>query len=167
MIRKLLSITFLLALPLVTVVAQQKPDFSGTWKLNVSKSDYGVLPGPTSRTDVITHKEPSISNHVTSESDQGKLDYTLTYSTDGKETTNTVGERVAKSTAKWEGNNLIINSKLKVGDADIDVVATWVLSADGKTLTLNVHLSSAMGEADQKIVFERQDSAPAAPATKP
>ena len=32
-----------------------KPNFSGTWTLNVSKSDFGMLPGPTSRTDVIEH----------------------------------------------------------------------------------------------------------------
>ena len=54
MIRKLLTIAFLIALPLVSVFAQQKTDYSGTWKLNVAKSDYGpVLPGPkTSRSSV-------------------------------------------------------------------------------------------------------------------
>jgi hypothetical protein len=30
------------------------------------------------------------------------------------------------------------------------------LSADGKTLTIARHLSSAMGEADMKTVFEKQ-----------
>jgi len=164
MIRKLLSITFLLALPLASVFAQQKTDYSGTWKLNVSKSDFGVLPGPSSRTDVITHKDPTITNHVATEGDQGKLDYTVNYSTDGKEVTNTVGERVSKSTAKWDGNNLVINTKLKFNDADVDIVSTWVLAADGKTLTVNAHLSSSMGETDQKLVYEKQDSAaPAKP----
>ena len=85
MIRKLISITFLIALPLVSLLAQQKPDYSGTWKLNVAKSDFGPLPGPDSRTDVITHKEPSISNSVTAETAQGKQQYTVNYTTDGKE----------------------------------------------------------------------------------
>ena len=167
MIRKLLSITFLLALPLISVVAQQKTDFSGTWKLNVEKSDFGILGGPTSRTDVITHKDPSITNHITADGEQGKVDYTLNYATDGKEVTNTIGERVLKSTAKWEGNNLIVNSKLKINEGDVDVVATWVLAADGKTLTISVHFTSAMGDADQKFTFEKQDSGAAAPAAKP
>ena len=168
MIRKLLSLTFLMALPLVSVFAQQKTDYSGTWKLNVAKSDYGVLPGPTSRTDVITQKEPLITDHVTAETEQGKLDYTVNYSTDGKEMTNTIGDRTLKSTAKWDGNNLVVNSKLKVGDADVDVAATWVLAADGKTLTISVHITSSMGDADQKLMLEKQDSgAAAAPATKP
>jgi hypothetical protein len=156
MIRKLLLGAVLITLPLISVQAQQKTDFSGTWKLNVAKSDFGPLPGPTSRTDVIAHKEPSISNHVTTEGPQGKLDYVANYTTDGKETTNTVGERVSKSTAKWDGNKLVVNTKLKINDSDVDVVATWELAADGKTLTISVHLASAMGEADQKLVFDKQ-----------
>jgi hypothetical protein len=84
MIRKILLLTFLVALPLTTAFAQQKPDFSGTWKLNVAKSDFGALPGPESRTDVITHKDPSLSNSVTAEGAQGKQQYTVNYTTDGR-----------------------------------------------------------------------------------
>lgn len=167
MMRRLLSITFLIALPLVSVFAQQKTDYSGTWKLNVAKSDFGMLPGPTSRTDVITHKDPSITNHVTLDGEQGKADYTLNYSTDGKEVTNTVGDRVSKSTAKWDGNNLVFNTKLKFGDADVDIVSTWVLAADGKTLTISAHISSSMGDTDQKLTFEKQDGDAATPEKKP
>ena len=36
-----------------TLRAQQQPDFSGTWKLNLVKSDYGDMQGPETRTDVI------------------------------------------------------------------------------------------------------------------
>jgi len=167
MIRKLLSITFLLVLPLMSVFAQQKTDYSGTWKLNVAKSDFGPLPGPTSRTDVITHKDPSVSDQVTADGEQGKQEYTVNYSTDGKETANAFGGLAAKSTAKWDANNLVINTKLKFNDTDVDVVATWVLSADGKTITISAHISSSMGEADQKLVLEKQDGAAAAPAAKP
>ena len=166
MIRKILLLTLLLAMPLMSVFAQQKTDYSGTWKLNVTKSDFGMIPGPSSRTDVITHKDPTLSNHVSAESDQGKVDYTVNYSTDGKEVTNTVSERVSKSTAKWDGNNLVINTKLKFNDADVDIVSTWVLAADGKTLTVSAHFTSTMGETDQKLVYEKQEG-DAAPAAKP
>jgi hypothetical protein len=165
MIRKLLFITFLMAFPLTSIMAQQKTNYSGTWKLNVAKSDFGVLPGPSSRTDVITHKEPQIAVDVTMETPQGNLTYTVNYSTDGKEVTNKVQERESKSTAKWDGNNLVVNTKLNVND--VNAVVTWVLSADGKTLTISVHLTSAMGEADQKLTFEKQDEGAAAPTKKP
>ena len=167
MIRRLLCITFLIALPLVSAFAQQKPDFSGTWKLNVAKSEFGMLPGPTSRTDVITHKDPSVLDSVTAESAQGKQEYTISYTTDGKEVVNKVGAREIKSTLKWAGSNLVISSKFLYNEAEVTSEANWALSPDGKTLTVNVHFVSPMGEADQKFVFEKQEGGAAATPAKP
>ena len=168
MIRKLLSIAFVLALPLITAVAQQKPDFSGTWKLNVAKSEFGALPGPKSRVDVITHKDPSLSVNVTQEGADGRLQYTANYTTDGKEAVNQIGPREVKSTLKWAGSNLLMTSKLVYNDVDVTGELTWALSADGKTRTVSIHYASAMGETDQKLIFEKQESgAAAAPAKTP
>ena len=164
MIRKLLSITFLIALPLITVAAQQKPDFSGTWKLNVAKSDFGALPGPQSRTDVITHKDPSLSDSVTVESEEGKQQYTANYTTDGKEATNKIGTRDVKTAVKWSGSSLALSSKFTYEGADVAGESTWSLSADGKVLTISIHYASSIGETDQKLVYEKQESAtPAKP----
>jgi hypothetical protein len=44
----------LLTLAFGLVQAQAKTDFSGTWKLNASKSDFGPMPPPDTRTDKIT-----------------------------------------------------------------------------------------------------------------
>lgn len=167
MIRKLVLTGILIALPLMSCLAQQKPDFSGTWKLNVTKSDFGPLPGPESRTDVITHKEPSISNSVTAETAQGKQQYTVSYTTDGKEAVNTMGPRETKSTLKWDGSNLKVSSKFLYNNSPVTGEATWSLSADGKTLTINGHFSSAMGEADQTLVFEKQEGGAVSMPAKP
>lgn len=166
MIRKIVSITILIALPLMSVFAQQKPDFSGTWKLNVAKSEFGPLPAPTSRTDVITHKEPSLSNSVTAEGAQGKQEYTLSYTIDGKEALNKMGPREVKSTLKWVGSDLVISSKFVFNDMDVTSESTWTLSPDGKTLTVKAHFKSAMGEADQKLVFEKQEGGAASTPAK-
>lgn len=167
MIRKLLSIAFLIALPVASAFAQQKPDFSGTWKMNAAKTDFGALQGPDSRTDVITHKEPSLTDDVTADGGQGKQQYTVKYTTDGKEVTNQIGPREVKSTLKWEGSNLVISSKFTYNDAEVNTRATWALSADGKTLTISIHLaSSTLGETDQTVIFEKQETAPAAPPAK-
>jgi len=167
MLRKLLSIISLTGLLLVTTFAQQKPDFSGTWKLNVAKSDFGVLPGPTSRTDVITHKDPSVSDSVSLENAEGKQQYTTSYTTDGKEVVNKIGPREVKSTMKWAGSNLAVSSKLVYNDADVTGESTWALSGDGKTLTISIHYASAMGETDQKLLFEKQEGGAAPAAAKP
>src|SRR3984893_4652144 len=140
-----------------SVVAQSKPNFSGTWKLNVAKSEFGPLPAPTSRTDVIEHNDPNLKDGVTADTAQGKQEYTANYTTDGKEVTNKMGPREVKSTAAWEGNNLVVNSKTSFNDNDITIKSSWSLSDDGKTLTQNVHFTSPMGEADQKMIYEKQE----------
>lgn len=167
MMRKLISITFLLALTVFTVVAQQKTDFSGTWKLNVAKSDFGALPAPEGRTDVITHKDPSLIDAVTAATAEGKQEYTAKYTTDGKEAVNMIGPREIKSTIKWDGSSVVFMSKFQYGDADVVGENKWTLSADGKTLTMSIHYTSSMGETDQTLVYEKQDSGAAVPAKTP
>ena len=44
--------------------AQAKPNFTGTWKVNVAKSDFGAMPAPDSRTDKITHEDTDLKVHV-------------------------------------------------------------------------------------------------------
>jgi hypothetical protein len=133
-----------------------KPNYSGTWKLNVAKSDFGPIPGPDTRTDVIEHNDPALKVNTAQDGAQGKQEYTLNMSTDGKEMTNTPGGLEVKSIGAWEANNLVINVKLKFQDNDVAAKTTWLLSDDGKTLTQNQHLTTPMGELDQKMVFEKQ-----------
>lgn len=162
--RRILTALFIAALFNIAAFAQ-KPNFSGSWKLNVAKSDFGPLPAPESRTDVIEHSDPNLKDAVVAQSAQGKQEFTANYSTDGKEVSNKLGPREVKSTATWEGNNLVMNSKTSFNDNEITVKSTWTLSEDGKTLTQNVHFTSPMGEADQKLVYEKQEGGAPATAT--
>jgi|SRR5580693_2706264 hypothetical protein len=151
-----------------SMFAQSKPNFSGTWKVNVAKSDFGPMPAPESRTDVIVHNDPTITDNVTQVGGQGDFAGVFNYTTDGKEATNKMGPREVKSTLAWEGSNLVVNSKLMYNDAEVTLKTVWTLSADGKTLTQNTHINSPMGELDTSTIFEKQDGgateAKAAPA---
>jgi len=135
--------------------AQSQPNFSGTWKLNVAKSDFGPLPGPDNRTDVIEQTEGGLKDKVSASGQQGKQDYTLSFKTDGTETVNKLGDREVKVAAKWNGPALVVTTKLSFNDQEIAITANWTLSTDGATLTQAVHLASPMGEADQKMVYEK------------
>jgi hypothetical protein len=166
MLRKLfiaLSVAGALA---ATLAAQSKPNFSGTWTLNVAKSEFGLLPGPTNRTDVIEHNDPMLKDTVTAEGPQGAQNMVVTVSTDGKEATNPQGPLSVKSTLSWQGSDLVMNSKTSMNDTDITLKSVWSLSADGKTLTQNIHFTSAMGETDQKLIFEKGAGAASASAAK-
>ena len=153
-----------------SLAAQSKPNYSGTWKLNVSKSDFGPIPGPDSQTNVIEHNDPVLKVNVSAEGQQGKQTFTMNYTTDGKEVMNKQGPRDVKSTVLWEGSNVVVNSKFTLGDNDVTIKSVWTLSADGKTLTEDRHLAAQMGEADQKLVYEKQEGGAVTatvPATKP
>lgn len=136
--------------------AQAKPNFSGEWKLNVSKSDFGAMPAPDSRTDKIAHADPELKDTTTQSGQMGEVTAELKYSTDGKETTNSIRGNEIKSTAKWEGDELAIAGRGSFQGADITLNDRWSLSADNKTLTIMRHVTSPMGETDQKIVLEKQ-----------
>jgi hypothetical protein len=52
----------LLAVGIGTALAAQL-NYTGEWKLNAEKSDFGMAPPISSRTDKIVHKDPSPADH--------------------------------------------------------------------------------------------------------
>ena len=44
-----------------SAMAAGKPDFSGEWKLNIDKSNFGPIPPPTSLTQTVDHKDPALN----------------------------------------------------------------------------------------------------------
>ncbi len=132
------------------------PNFTGEWKLNVSKSDFGQMPPPNSRVDKIAHEGVNLTVVSKQSREQGDFTMEAKYTTDGKECTNQMFGNPFTSTLKWEGDVLVINTKGKFQDNDFTVVSKWTLAGDGKTLTINQHFSSGMGEGDAKVVLEKQ-----------
>lgn len=133
------------------------PNLSGTWKLNVSKSDFGQIPPPDSRTEVITDSEPAIKIVATwAGGPMGDGNNTMDLDTSGKETTTQIMGNDAKSTAKWDGQSLIVNTSLSMQEADVTVKSSYSLSADGKTLTVLAHVTGPMGAMDMKSVYDKQ-----------
>jgi hypothetical protein len=153
---RLFSLTFL-TLALGLVQAQAKTDFSGTWKVNAAKSDFGPMPAPDTMTEKITHQDPSLKANVASTGGpQGDMTYDINYTTDGKECVNHVGDNEFKSTLNWDGDVLVAETKGSFSGTDFTSKDRWTLSADGKTLTIARHVTSAMGDADIKLVFDKQ-----------
>jgi hypothetical protein len=133
------------------------PNFGGNWKLNTSKSDFGQFPPPSSMTQKMSHAEPKLTVEVKMTGEMGEIEFTSNYTTDGKECTNQgFGGSEVKSVAKWDGDALGIESKGAFGDNPYTMKDKWTLSEDGKVLSIVRHFASAMGEVDQKLVFEKQ-----------
>jgi len=151
-------LTGLLAAALIAagapVRAQQKPNLSGNWKMNLMKSNWGAAPAPNSFTRKIVHTEPSISIDEEQDTPLGLQKTARKLTTDGKESTFDVGGAEVKATANWEGSTLLVVTKVDV--ADVSYKDRMSLSPDGKTLTSVVHVDTPGGAVDVTVVFDKQ-----------
>jgi len=146
-----------IALIAASTVFAAAPDLSGTWKLNASKSSFGQFPAPEAMTQKVTHAEPKVKLETTMTTQQGDVNFTSNYTTDGKESTNQgFGGSETKSTAKWDGNTLLVETKGSFGDNTFTMKDKWTVSEGGKVLTIDRTFSSQMGDVSQKMVFDKQ-----------
>jgi len=146
----------LLTVALGLVQAQAKSDFSGTWKANATKSDFGPMPPPDSMTEKIVHEDPSFKVNIAQTGGSGDMTYDQVYTTDGKECVNHMGDNEFKSTLKWDGDDLVADTKGSYEGNEFTAKDRWTLSAGGKTMTVTRHISTSMGEFDMKLVFDKQ-----------
>jgi hypothetical protein len=144
-----------------TAVGQAKPNFAGTWKLNVEKSDPaggmggggggggGAAPGPLTITQTATE--------LVTEQTFGEQVRKATYYLDGRESTNP-GMRggESKSKARWDGNSLIIETTMMMGENAMTTKTVRTLSEDGKTMTTVTTRPGPSGETTRKAVFDKQ-----------
>jgi hypothetical protein len=139
-------------------LAADKPNFSGDWKLNASKSNFGPIPAPATYARKVTHAEPSITIEDTQTgSALGDQHDTRTYTTDGKEISYQANGADVKSGATWDGDSLQINSKVSIQDMQLVVKDKITLGDDGKTMTDSVHIAvPQQGDIELTLVFEKQ-----------
>lgn len=141
-----------------SLVAADKPNLSGEWKLNVDKSDFGPMPPPNSQVLKITHNEPEFSIQTDQDGMQGKISYTVKCKTDGMECVNELRGTQAKMVAKWEGSALVTTTKLDFQGNELTLVNTSTLSDDGKTLTQVLKITMSQGEFESKQVSEKVEA---------
>ncbi len=137
-----------------------KPNFSGTWRLDIAKSDFGAAPAPESIVHVIEHKEPNVKLTTTQKNAQGELTNERALTTDGQENTNkmrtTAGDTEAKSTSKWDGKKLGTAMHFDVQGVTININDTWELSADAKVLTIIREIKTPQGDFSQTTIYNKQ-----------
>jgi hypothetical protein len=154
--KTLVSTLFVIAAAAALALAADKPDFSGDWKMDADKSVFGPMPPPTSMTRKIDHKDPDISVTEARSGPQGDMNTTVKYSSDGKETTNSLMGNDVKSKAMWEGKTLVITSAANFGGADVKLIDKWTLADDGKTLNDVLSISAPQGDFEMTFVLIKQ-----------
>jgi len=133
---------------------QPRPGFSGTWTMNREKSRLQITP-PDSTVFRIEHKEPTFELTRT-HAVKGVADtFSITLTTDGRETVTTVHGRVLHSRCFWEGDRLVFDSRIGMDEGEATNLVRYSLSADAGTLTAEERFRSHALNYDNLWVFDR------------
>jgi hypothetical protein len=136
-----------LVLPLL---AETKPNFTGSWKLNPTESK-AEEDGPKSLAFKIDHKEPTFKYTAKGEDFHGDpFTETAEFTIDGKQYP---GPEPTKMTAHWDGQSLIV--RVTIGDATLQTI-TLRLSADGKQMVRDIATKDQIGDRLLHQVFDKE-----------
>jgi hypothetical protein len=145
---------------LAQTAATAKPNFAGTWKLNLQKSDLGQM-APESETYTVTQTADEIKVAIAT-AGQFAMNYTFATKLDGTDTPIAADAfpadspfRILTSKAEWQGNSLVITQTSSFQDTKGSLVSTFTLSEDGKVLTRATHIKFDQGEFDSKSVYDK------------
>jgi hypothetical protein len=130
-----------------------KPDFSGTWDLNLAKSKLETPP-PTSSTFYITHKEPFFGlkrTHVYS----GKANkWGIELITDGPEVVQKEDDFHAR--LLWKQDALVLESYWIYKGTKTNNTVRYTLSSDGKVFTADENVAGPKAKHHNVWVFDRR-----------
>jgi hypothetical protein len=137
-------------------LALAKPNFTGQWKMDGSKSDFGQFPAPEKYERKVTHNDPNIQIGTAMTMGSRDIAYDVKYTTDGKETTNTTQSGASKGNAKWEGDVLVIESTRETPNGSFKSVERWTSTNGGKSIQVDAKISGGAFEGAFKIHFDKQ-----------
>lgn len=161
--RRLAIVTLLASvatIALAQTAAPAKPNFAGTWKLNLQKSDLGQM-APDSETYTVAQTADEVKITIVT-AGQFSTNYTFAAKLDGTDTPIPADAfpadspfRILTSKAEWQGNSLVITQTSSFQDSKGTLISTYTLSDDGKVLTRATHIKFDQGEFDSKSVYDK------------
>jgi|CXWL01.1.fsa_nt_gi hypothetical protein len=117
-----------------------RPNFTGTWVMDVAKSGASTFT-PTASTYTIVHVgDTLVIDRATTSTNGDQVKAHMRYVVDGgtwKNMLPLVGQSLeASSVLRWAGDTLVIRSTSKNGEEELVQVDRWTLAADGATLMM-------------------------------
>lgn len=150
-----------LFMSLTFAASAAKIDLSGTWALDKTKSE--GLPPSMDQLMTVTQKDDKITVETKFTTDKGEQTISDSYTIDGKETEYTpkvpsnVTNAKGKRTTKWttDGFEVLetITGDTPTGAVTVQTTRKWSLSADGKTLKIDLTQKLPDGTRETKRTF--------------
>jgi len=149
----LVSLVLLSATTLLMAAQTSRPNFSGRWELDKSRSDFGSLPPDDSAFELIQHQEPKLTITQVWKNAEGEHTLVWQLTTDGAENLTRMNETEIASRTVWEDNKLVTDWRMKRGAQLSEGKNVRSLSEDSKTLTVGVRQRSTGREIERHLVF--------------
>lgn len=144
--------------------AQSDRDFSGLWKLNLSRSEIHDMPAPPDPLLRVEQNEAVLT--LRSSSQEAGPSRTSAYPLDGGAEKRKAGDSQTSTATKWEGSALLVNTIVS-GPQSYTVMERWRRSRDGGTLTIKRTIVRSSGESESTLVYENGQGSPVSPAPRP
>ncbi len=155
----LVTVGSTLAAPAAPPVPTKSVNLSGTWVLDLARSDFG--PGakstPRWRRDVIRHRGAVLQvrpQMVKIDGDTTHMQYT--YRTDGKDAVNQVMNQPVHTTGRWKGSVLELVSNVRVLASTFLMTERWSLADAGRTLVIERESDSPLGKRRSRMLYHRE-----------
>lgn len=146
-------LTALLCTTFGAAAESKLPDFDGTWRLDVARSDGG--PQPLAQGMTVKWTSSGAEFEVRHQMPNGEM--VLKLRSDGKEAVNQMASGAEmKSTHRLEDGVLVGEYRIHTERADVTQLDRISLSADGKTMTTDREIKTPQGGFKQKLVFDRK-----------
>jgi hypothetical protein len=141
----------------MTVMAQQKPDFSGEWQLNRQASMLSPIVAPVAQSGTlrIEHNEPSFKCHMTIVMDDKPVETNYDLLSDGREMAGTYGGRRIVSSLRWDGDALVATWQIETPNGEMTIVFRYELQDGGRRIGASEQLRGGGRDQDNVWVFER------------
>jgi hypothetical protein len=153
------KITFILTAFLVSSVATaQVVNFSGTWKLNSSKSKLGDQFSMAPKEIIITQNENELNVERHSSFQDQNFTTKDKFTLDGKECVNTGWQDTQKkSTLVWSDDkkSLKCQTKFPMNDGN-EMIINEVYKIDGANMVIESSASSSFGDMLETMVYDKK-----------
>lgn len=110
--------------------------FAGVWNANLGKSRF-LGPSPKAILMKIEHSEVELKQEIVVTKVDGSEDRVIfKYCIGGEQDRNLVNGRLVRGSARWEGDELTIESWMQFGAREMHFCDCWSLSPDKQTLIM-------------------------------
>lgn len=163
---RLLVASSCVALAAAPIGGQERPNFSGVWRLIPAESEMIGGGGPPSDDHQITwlvdHRDPDISVVVNVRDPEGSREYSFRCTTDGRECVNELPAlmEVRRLTAVWNGPLLVMSQHARTPHGDFEARDRLMLQDGGERLVFERVVINDRGERTVRQVFRKLGAHP-------